>query len=147
MTTNFTSQNNLESQLASRWVQGLDASLETMPHHISERLRVARQKALGLHRVKLKQAASHLHVQAGVATLSGPEEEPSLWNRLASYLPLLVLLAGLIGIQEFQNDSNAHKLANLDQALLLDDLPPDAYTDPGFLKFLSTPNNAAPTQP
>ncbi len=147
MTTNFTLRNDVETQLAMRWVQGLDASLETLPHHVSERLRVARLKALDLQRVQLKQTASHLSINGGVATISGSDEEPNLWSRLASYLPLLVLLAGLIGIQEFQNDSNAHKMANLDQALLLDDLPPDAYTDPGFLKFLSVPSDAGQTQP
>ena len=147
MTTNFILRNNVENQLAARWVPGLDASLETLPHHVSERLRVARLKALDLKRVQFKQTASHLQVNGGVATLSGPNDEPGVWSRLASYLPLLVLLAGLIGIHEFQNDSNAHKLANLDQALLLDDLPPDAYTDPGFLKFLSVPSSVGQSQP
>jgi len=47
----------------------------------------------------------------------------------------------LMVIYEFQNDLRARELADVDQALLLDDLPPDAYTDPGFLKFLSVPSD------
>jgi hypothetical protein len=49
------------------------------------------------------------------------------------------LLAGLITIHVLQNDLRASELAEIDSALLTDDLPPAAYTDPGFLKFLKTP--------
>jgi hypothetical protein len=61
---------------------------------------------------------------------------------MVSFLPLLVLLLGLMFIYEHQNDFRARELADVDQALLLDDLPPDAYTDPGFLKFLSVPRES-----
>ena len=147
MTTNFTIRNNVETQLAKRWVHGLDASLESLPHHVNERLRVARLKALGMRRVQVQQLASHMNVQGGAAVLSGHDDDRSGWSRLASFLPLLDLLAGLIAIHDFQNDSNAHKLADIDQALLLDDLPPDAYMDPGFLKFLSVPSSTQQAQP
>jgi hypothetical protein len=147
MTENFTIRNDVETQLAARWVRGLDASLETLPHHVNERLRVARLHALSLQRTQVQRLALNMSAGAGVATLSLHDQEPGLWSRLTSFLPLIVLLAGLVGIHEFQNDSNAHKLANLDQALLLDDLPPDAYTDPGFLKFLSVPSSTSQDQP
>ena len=63
MTTNFTIRNNVEAQLAKRWVHGLDTSLESLPHHVNERLRVARLKALGMRRVQVQQLASHMSVQ------------------------------------------------------------------------------------
>jgi hypothetical protein len=35
-----------------------------------------------------------------------------------------------------QNEHRSIELASIDAELLTDDLPPDAYTDPGFLVFL-----------
>jgi hypothetical protein len=36
-------------------------------------------------------------------------------------------------------DNRANELAEVDSALLIDDLPPAAYADPGFLQFLKNP--------
>jgi hypothetical protein len=46
---------------------------------------------------------------------------------------------GLASIHIFQNELRTDELASLDTELLIDDLPPAAYTDPGFLVFLKTP--------
>jgi hypothetical protein len=37
-----------------------------------------------------------------------------------------------------QNEDRARELAEVDVALLTDDLPPAAFSDPGFLQFLKT---------
>jgi hypothetical protein len=37
------------------------------------------------------------------------------------------------------DDDRANELAEVDSALLIDDLPPAAYADPGFLQFLKNP--------
>jgi hypothetical protein len=37
------------------------------------------------------------------------------------------------------DDDRANELAEIDSALLIDDLPPAAYADPGFLQFLKNP--------
>jgi hypothetical protein len=47
------------------------------------------------------------------------------------------LVAGLVLIHEFHNDQSALELAEIDSALLIDDLPPNAYTDPSFLDYLN----------
>jgi hypothetical protein len=49
---------------------------------------------------------------------------------------LAVLVFGLIGIAQWQQDSRINDIAELDVALLTDDVPPDAYADSGFLGFL-----------
>ena len=46
------------------------------------------------------------------------------------------LVAGLVLIHEFHNDQSALELAEIDAALLIDDLPPNAYTDSSFLDYL-----------
>lgn len=50
--------------------------------------------------------------------------------------PLVVLVFGLIGIAQWQNDSRLTDIAEVDAVLLTDDVPPDAYADSGFLVFL-----------
>ena len=57
-------------------------------------------------------------------------------GRLAATLPLLALLIGLIMIDAIQGDDRAKDLAEIDAAILTDDLPPTAYADPGFTHFL-----------
>ena len=41
-------------------------------------------------------------------------------------------------INVVQDEKRAHELAEVDAALLTDDLPPAAYADPGFLQFLKS---------
>ena len=47
-------------------------------------------------------------------------------------------VAGLMFINAEQNDDRARELAEVDVALLTDELPPAAFADPGFLQFLKT---------
>lgn len=51
-------------------------------------------------------------------------------------MPLLVLLGGLYGIDQWQLRESVLAAAEIDSLLLADDLPPLAYTDPGFTEFL-----------
>ncbi|WP_295521375.1 DUF3619 family protein [Limnohabitans sp. Rim8] len=108
-----------------------------LPHDISQRLRVARHLALA-HRqpaLQLGQAQSHQVNRNGSLTASG-DEGLNLWNILASSLPLVVLVAGLLAIQWIQDDHMVLEIAATDSALLTDELPPQAYTDAGFAQFL-----------
>ena len=56
--------------------------------------------------------------------------------RLASALPLVVLVAGLVLIQHHHDLEQITAAAEIDSALLADELPPAAYRDPGFSEFL-----------
>jgi hypothetical protein len=59
--------------------------------------------------------------------------------RLSALAPLLVLVAGLLFLQEWQRLEQIDAAAQIDAELLADDLPPQAYIDPGFSEFLLTP--------
>ena len=50
----------------------------------------------------------------------------------------MALVVGLVVINTAQDESSANDLAEVDAALLTDDLPPAAYADPGFVQFLKT---------
>jgi hypothetical protein len=69
--------------------------------------------------------------------MSGP---PSWWLRLASVLPLALLVVGLLLIQRTYLDQQIRAAAEIDEALLTDELPPQAYSDPGFAEFLKSPH-------
>ena len=60
------------------------------------------------------------------------------WGRLSSAALVLVMAAGLVAINVMQDDDRLTEVANLDAALLTDDLPPEAYADPGFLQYLQS---------
>lgn len=108
-----------------------------LPHDISERLRVARQRAMAERKPVVQLGfVRKTGVQSnGTLTASG-DEGLNLWSILASALPLLALVVGLTAIQWIQQDSRTNELAAIDSALLTDELPPDAYADAGFVQFL-----------
>ncbi|MDO8771860.1 MAG: DUF3619 family protein [Burkholderiaceae bacterium] len=137
------SQNKLHEQLQDRFglkvAAQLSLSTANLPHDISERLRVARLQAV----VKRKQSplatATAVYGSGGSsASLSFGDEKFSFWNRMATMLPLIVLIVGLVTISLVQNDQRAQDLAEVDAAMLTDYLPPAAYADPGFVQFLKT---------
>jgi hypothetical protein len=47
-----------------------------------------------------------------------------------------VLAVGLFVIDGVQSEQRAQELAEIDAAILTDDLPPSAYADPGFAHFV-----------
>jgi Protein of unknown function (DUF3619) len=123
----------LEGQFAQRLAAHLSGGAQALPHDISERLRFSRARALASHRAAAR-ATAPVVVSAGrTAALGSP---PSLWLRLVSALPLAVLVAGLVFIQHHHELQQIEVAAEIDSALLADDLPPAAYGDPGFSEFL-----------
>lgn len=129
----------LGRQIARRLSEGS----ATLDHDIAERLRVARQQAVAARRTAAV-ATPAVAVSGTAAALQlGQGDEVGWWPRVASLLPLLALVAGLLAINVVQNDNRASEIAEVDAALLTDDLPTTAYTDPGFLQFLRSANESS----
>lgn len=122
----------------------LSEAAEAVPHDISERLRAARVRALAQRKLVAGTAQAVLG-NGGAASLAMGEPEGRPWHRLASIIPLLLLLVGLVAVNLLNDDFRAKELAEIDAAILTDDLPPAAYTDPGFLQFLKA-RAAQPTE-
>jgi hypothetical protein len=131
----------LENQLGRRIAARLDQASAEVSHDISERLRIARSMALDKRRVLKTQIATEITGMGNAAALQLGGDHFNMWSRMASWFPLLALLIGLLAINVIQDERRAYEIAEVDAELLTDDLPPDAYTDPGFAQFLRTQQN------
>ncbi|OUM02804.1 DUF3619 family protein [Variovorax sp. JS1663] len=131
-TTLSTTSAAIEERFARRVAVRLSAGTQDLPHDIGERLRAAREQALARRKVvRLLQTTPAVVQNGGTAALGA-----GWWTRIGSVIPLIALVAGLLVITTLQEDNRANELAEVDAALLTDDLPPAAYTDPGFAQFL-----------
>jgi hypothetical protein len=128
---------SLEARLGSRLAAALTARSQDLPHDVSERLRFARQQAVT--RPRQAQAASGstlVGVSSGGSAVVGGFAP--WWQRTASVLPLVVLVAGMLMIERWAAREQVIAAAEIDAQLLADDLPPAAYSDPGFGEYLRT---------
>lgn len=125
----------LEGQFGLLVAGHLHRAAEALPHDIGERLRVARGQAVAraLHGRQVAVAPVVAARGHGAGVLAGP---PSPWLRLAGFVPLLVLVIGLVLIQRHHLAEQIQAAAEIDTALLADELPPAAYRDAGFSEFL-----------
>ena len=131
----FVSQEPMD-RMGSQLAQLLTQASGNLPHDLTERLRVARQQALAVRKPE-PAPKTQIVAQGNSLTLAGPPSEGlGLWSILGSALPLLALLVGLITVQWLDKQQTVSELAEIDTALLVDDLPPAAYSDPGFIQFL-----------
>jgi hypothetical protein len=130
---NSVAQDRFGLQVAAR----LSDATDELPYDISERLRAARTRALSQRRIGL-QTANSVTRSGSAATLTFGNEHLNWWDRVAAAAPLLALVLGLVAINVVQNDKRADEIAEIDAALLTDDLPPAAYADPGFTQFLKS---------
>jgi len=144
----------LEARFALRLTARLEAGAQSLPHDVSERLRVARMQALAQARHQAiaskrpqSEAASGFSIvgidaHTGTATLGrtgAPPGESVWWSRLGWLAPTLVLAVGLAGLGEWESREQIARAAQIDTELLGDDLPPAAYLDEGFGEFLRRP--------
>lgn len=128
----------LVGRLAMRLTAELNRGADALPHDMSERLRVARERAVASarqhrHAPAAATATSVVSAGRGRAALSGG---PSWWWRLVAALPLALLLAGMVLLQQHFDTEQVNAAAEIDSALLADELPPAAYRDPGFQEYL-----------
>lgn len=133
----------LESRFASRLGAALAEQAQAVPHDVSERLRVAREQAVARAvqqraakpAAKAASSAIVLSIGARAAALGSPV---SWWQRAASAVPLVTLVLGLMLVNHVSEIEQVRAAAEIDAQLLADQLPPDAYSDPGFAEFLHT---------
>jgi len=121
---------------------GLTEHSQSLSGDVSERLRFAREQALlkaqAARKAQAVTATAKPQVmRSGMALVLGGTGGSSRWFKFASLVPLLLLVGGLLTIQYGQWHQQVAAAAEIDTALLSDNLPPAAYSDPGFSEYLS----------
>ncbi|MEX3526681.1 MAG: DUF3619 family protein [Burkholderia sp.] len=130
-----------ELEFALKIHRALNERAAELPPPAADRLAAARRAALA----RKKPDASIVLVPAlaggGTGTFGlvrGPAPRPvSLTRRILLAVPLVVLLAGIVGIAYWENLEHTAELADIDAAMLNDNLPLNAYLDHGFNAYLS----------
>ncbi|GAA0840935.1 DUF3619 family protein [Cupriavidus pauculus] len=133
-----------ERRIAHEIRLALDASAEAVPQDIAARLAAARRMALAAKKAEARAHVPQLALPGVSHSLSfddddddSPLHRAGAWMRkLALVWTLVALGAGLLGIYHWQQQQRVEELADVDAAMLLDDLPPTAYADQGFHVFL-----------
>ena len=127
----------LQDRFALKTVSYLSSGAADLPHDISERLRAARAQAVSKRKIAKVQTAGNVINMGGSTALSwGSSDGLGWWGRIGSVMPLIALVVGMLTINSVQDDNRAQEVAEVDAALLTDDLPPAAFSDPGFVQFL-----------
>lgn len=122
-----------QDEFGRRVAARLTGGCAELPYAITERLRAARVQAVARRKPVLAARPVRSYALAG-SGFGG--EMLGFWRRFASAVPVVVLAVGLVAIHVLQNEHRASEVAEVDAALLTDDLPPAAYADPGFVEFL-----------
>lgn len=115
----------------------LNEQLDTLPASTTERLASARAAALAR-----KKKDAPLAVQVRQPVLAGNtggtfSMQPRIWYaRIGFLVPIVILVVGLIGIVQYEKQQRINETADIDTAMLTDDLPVAAYADHGFNAYL-----------
>lgn len=120
--------NTDDINLAYKIRHALNQQLDAMPASTTNRLAAARATALAR---KKPEAARGW--RAFGAMLSGPA-----MSRLAVAVPILALVIGMGGVYQHEQQQQIAELAEIDAAVLADELPLTAYLDPGFNAYLES---------
>ncbi|PAJ82157.1 DUF3619 family protein [Burkholderia ubonensis] len=138
---------NRELEIALKVRRALDERAAALPAATTDRLTAARRAALARKKPEPVAAPVFVPAFAGAAGAYGPVVTParqpagrpyaSLARRLLRAWPLALLLAGLVGIAYWEDMQRTAELADIDAAMLSDDLPLNAYLDHGFNAYLS----------
>jgi len=135
----------IQARFGVRVAARLSESARELPHDVSERLKASRELALDRARLarRAEAATSTQAVGSGssAAMILGGGSSSDWWFKLASVLPIAALVAGFFFIEHAHTREQIAAAAEIDAALLADDVPPAAYSDPGFVEFLKAPRD------
>ncbi len=127
--------NTDDINLAYKLRHALNENLDALPVSTTERLAAAR--ALAMSR---KKADATRQVRPGKrplfdvkALFSGPA-----LARLAVAAPMLALVIGMGGVYQYEQQQRLAAMAEIDAAVLADELPLTAYLDHGFNAYVES---------
>jgi hypothetical protein len=129
--------NTRELNFAYKVRHALNEQAENLPAATADRLSAARKTALSR-----RKKASPLRALVPQRVLAGEAgaflEAPLSWlGRMGLALPLVVVAVGLASIYQLEHDNRINDYAEIDAAVLSDELPLSAYLDNGFNAYLA----------
>lgn len=129
--------NNKELNFAYKVRHLLNENIDALPASTTERLASARKMA-----VSRKKKHSPLLALASQGVFAGQIgsffSAPITWlGRMGLVVPLIVLAVGLVNIYQFEQQRRIAETADIDAAVLSDELPLSAYLDHGFNAYLA----------
>ncbi|MCA1245090.1 DUF3619 family protein [Massilia sp. MS-15] len=127
--------NTDDINLAYKLRHALNENLDALPASTTERLAAARALALSRKKPDASRASRPLFgLPAFAASLfSGPG-----LARLAVAAPMLALVIGMGGVYQYEQQQRLAAMAELDAAVLADELPLTAYLDHGFNAYVES---------
>lgn len=131
--------NTDEINLAYKVRHALNEQLETLPDATTARLAAARAAALARKKADAPRTAA---VRPASASFFSSMFSGAGWGRVAVAVPLFALVAGLSGIYQHEQKRHIADMAELDAAVLSDELPLTAYLDNGFNAYLALQKRA-----
>jgi hypothetical protein len=130
--------NTDDINLAYKVRHALNENLDSLPASTTERLAAARARALARKKADVPVRQQERRALFDVSTwFTGAG-----LGRIAVAVPLLALVAGLVGVYQYEQQQRIAELAELDAAVLADELPLTAYLDHGFNAYLASQKRA-----
>ncbi len=110
----------------------LNERAEQLPASTVDRLASARKAAMARKKPDAPLRVAQRQMAGNIGSFF------SFWTlgRMAVIVPLLALVVGLASIYQYEEQQRIAEMAELDAALLSDDLPLTAYLDTGFNAYL-----------
>jgi hypothetical protein len=125
---------NNEHALAQKICIRLDRSTEQLSPRITERLAAARAAAMA---AAATPGPAPRSVPSRAAALLASDSPPLWWRVSATALPALLLVLGVFLVNTVQQEQSVEEIAEIDSALLTDELPLVAYADHGFGVYIN----------
>jgi len=133
-----------EEEIGKKLKTYLDQGSADLRSGVAYRLQQARASAIARAAGHAETADVHVledaHGLAGIGNLGsrGTGERP-LYNQPRVWLAIALLVAAMVGYQQWTDWQDLQELEDLDAQILTSDLPIDAYLDRGFQLWLKTP--------
>jgi hypothetical protein len=115
----------------------LNEKLDELPASTTDRLAQARQLALARKKAHVEVPLAVRMAKTELAPVGGFMSQFNWLGRWSMLVPALALVIGMAGIYQYEQQERIADLAEIDAAVLSDELPLDAYLDHGFNAYLT----------
>ncbi|NNG22223.1 DUF3619 family protein [Telluria aromaticivorans] len=127
--------NTDDINLAYKIRHALNENLDALPAATSDRLAAARARALS--RKKADARGATRPAKRPFFNINALFTGPAL-ARLAVAAPILALVIGMGGVYQYEQQERMAAMAEIDAAVLADELPLTAYLDQGFNVYVES---------